>query len=96
LGYITVRADLPGIPAENVEVTVTSRYVEIVGWPADLPGLASYHMHERPSGVLRRTLPLPEAVLAARSEASLNGGVIEIRIPRRPVTSGWTVGAKEA
>ena len=95
-GYITVRADLPGIPAENVEVTVTSRLVEVVGWPPDVPKTATYHIRERPGGILRRTISLPEEVVAQRSQASLGGGVVEIRIPRRPITSGWTGRMKEA
>lgn len=95
-GFITVRADLPGIPGENVEVVVTSKYVEIIGWPRDKAPSGGYFISERQHEVVRRTLRLPDDVVAHRSVARLSGGVLEVRIPRLPLSSGWVGTDREA
>lgn len=95
-GYINVRADLPGVPAENVEVSVTARYVEIIGWPPKSPPAGTFFVSERQHEVVRRTIRLPEEAIASRSVARLSGGVLEVRIPRRPLESGWTRREKGA
>lgn len=95
-GFITVRADLPGIPGQNIEVVVTPRYVEIIGWPPEPSMPAGYVLSERQHEVVRRTLRLPEEVIAGRSVARLSGGVLEVRIPRPPLSSGWAGKEREA
>ena len=95
-GFIIVRADLPGIPGENVEVSVTSKYVEIIGWPPEAAPSSGYFMSERQHEVVRRTLRLPDDVVAHRSVARLSGGVLEVRIPRLPLSSGWVGTDREA
>jgi len=95
-GFITVRADLPGIPGENIEVVVTPRYIEILGWPPEPASPAGFVISERQHDVVRRTLRLPEEVMAGRSVARLSGGVLEVRIPRPPLSSGWAENEREA
>lgn len=95
-GFITVRADLPGIPGQNIEVVVTSKYVEIIGWPPDNNPSSGYFISERQHEVVRRTLRLPDDVVAHRSVARLSGGVLEVRIPRLPLSSGWVGKDREA
>ncbi len=95
-GYVVVRADLPGMPGENIEVIVTSKYVEIIGWPPEPAHSGGYFISERRHEVVRRTLRLPEEVVAGRSVARLAGGVLEVRIPRMPLSSGWVVDRREA
>jgi HSP20 family molecular chaperone IbpA len=95
-GFVTVRADLPGIPGENIEVIVTPKYVEIIGWPAETAMSGGYLISERQHEVVRRMLRLPEEVVAHASVARLAGGVLEVRVPRRPLDSGWTKNEREA
>jgi HSP20 family molecular chaperone IbpA len=95
-GFITVRADLPGIPGENIEVVVLPRYVEIIGWPSRPHPAGTYFVSERHHEVARRTLRLPEEIVPGRSVARLSGGVLEVRIARLPIESGWTGREREA
>jgi HSP20 family protein len=88
-GYIIVTADLPGYPSENVEVVVMPRCVEIIGWPPESPAAGRFLVSERRHEVVRRTLRMPEEIVPARSVARLSGGVLEVKIPRLPLESGW-------
>jgi HSP20 family protein len=88
-GFIIVTADLPGYPSENVEVVVMPRYIEIIGWPPKSPPTGTFFVSERRHEVVRRTLRMPEEIVPARSVARLSGGVLEVKIPRLPLESGW-------
>lgn len=83
-----VVAEVPGIPKEKLDITVTDRDVKI-------EGESETEMHEDKEGYLRRergyskiqrTVAFPEPVVADKAEASLSNGVLELRVPKKTPT----------
>lgn len=81
-----VRAEVPGMKKEDVEVTVkgdqlTLRGERIVHSP---DAKASFHRRERDGGKFRRVVTLPEPVDVERISAKYENGVLEVVLPRVP------------
>lgn len=83
-----VRAEVPGIPKENLNVTVTPRGIEI-------EGEAKATMEEEKKGFIHRErgytkvykgLAFPEEVIPEKAEAMLKDGVLEVKIPKKTPT----------
>lgn len=82
-GEMVLRADLPGVEPDEVEVTIEG----------DVLTVSAEHeesSEEETEGVLHRTrryasfsrsMPLPEGVTADRIETSAENGVVEVKIP---------------
>jgi HSP20 family protein len=68
-----VRAELPGLKKEDVEVTITDDAIVIQG----------QRKNERDSSFYR-AIPLPEGVMADQAGASFEDGVLEITLPAPP------------
>jgi len=67
-----VRAELPGIKAEDLDISVTGNSISIAGErkiPAE-DEKAKYHRREREAGKFSRIISLPAQVDTARVEAS--------------------------
>jgi HSP20 family protein len=81
-----VRAELPGLRKEDVEVNVTDDAVVIEGQRRDereQHEKGFYHT-ERSYGSFYRAIPLPEGAIGDRAEASFQNGVLEVRVPSPP------------
>jgi len=81
-----IRAELPGLKKDEVEVNITDEAVTIQGQRRDEhEGQEGgvYHS-ERSYGSFYRSIPLPEGVMGDRADASFENGVLEIRIPSPP------------
>jgi HSP20 family protein len=81
---LLLRTPLPGVEAsaltleiEGDALTLSGRFTEVSG----VENAVAKHV-ERPRGEFRRTLRLPFEADAARVEARLERGVLEIQIPR--------------
>lgn len=85
---IVVCADMPGIPRENVEISLTPTSIEISGEAEknETEKEGGYTRQERSYSRFYRILPLPDEVLADRAEACMNNGVLEVHIPKRTPT----------
>ena len=79
-----VRAELPGIDKDALEITARGDQLVIRGerkvQAADSP--ASYHRREREGGQFRRVVQLPQRVDSAKVMASYKNGVLEVTLPR--------------
>jgi len=77
---LIVEADVPGIQAEDLTVSVMSSRVEIRGAKRDNrpSGQASYLRLEREYGPFQRSIPLPAAVDPDRVKGYLKNGVLTI------------------
>jgi HSP20 family protein len=84
----TVRAEVPGIPKENLEVEVTSEYIELNGKIAEEKSEEgeNYLMRERSSASFRRQLSFPAEVVAKEAKADLRDGVLHVNIPKKEPT----------
>ncbi|HEY7529132.1 MAG TPA: Hsp20/alpha crystallin family protein [Gemmatimonadota bacterium] len=81
-----VRAELPGIDKDALEVTARGNQLSIRGErvlePADAD--AAYHRREREGGSFRRVVTLPQRVEGSQVSATYRDGVLEIVLPRTP------------
>ena len=79
----TFSALLPGLTAEDVNIQIQSNVVSLQGeLKHGRDEKAAYLMVERPAGKFSRSIELPDAVDAARAEASLVNGVLTLRLPK--------------
>src|SRR5881296_1754386 len=83
-----VRAELPGVAKEDVDLTVTADGIEI---RAETNGSReekekNYEYRERTYQALRRVLSFPEEVKADLASATLKDGILEVRVPKKEPT----------
>lgn len=79
-----IRADLPGLSREDVEIEVKDNVLTVAGERQaehEQKG-EGYHRVERASGRFARSLDLPQGVVADSVRASFDRGVLEVRIPK--------------
>jgi HSP20 family protein len=83
-----VRAELPGIDKNDVQVEVTEGQATIQGERRQEHDEESEGVFrsERSYGSFYRTVPLPEGVIPESAEASFRNGVLEIAIQAPPKT----------
>jgi HSP20 family protein len=83
-----VSAEVPGIPKENLNVTVTNREIKIEGEAKTdrQQENEGFVQRERAYSKISRSLTFPEEVLPEKAEATLNNGLLEVRIPKRVPT----------
>lgn len=93
---IVVEAELPGLDAGDVDVSVADDELVLKGARPDPTAAAdaasgdgarpavTWHRRERGVGGFERRIPLPMAVDAARVEARLVNGVLTITCPKAP------------
>jgi HSP20 family protein len=85
---IVVRAGLPGVSKENIEVSVTDdNTVTIQATPLrEQEEQGHYYRRELSGGEFQRTLTLPAEVKRDQAKASFKEGVLELTIPKlKPV-----------
>lgn len=87
--WLIVRADVPGMNKDDVQVEVADDVLVIRGESADGSQTSGdqYYRIERSFGSFYRRIPLPFSVDADLVEATLTDGVLEIRVPR-PASAG--------
>jgi HSP20 family protein len=83
---ILVRADLPGVKSEDLEVTLTGNRLQISGRREAEQGGESdtVYMLERSYGTFTRTFTLPESVDANQISTDLKDGVLTVVLPKKP------------
>ena len=81
-----VTAELPGVKASEVEITVEDGLLTIQGERHFAHDSAEEKMHrtERFYGAFRRSITLPNHVEADKIEASSQDGVLQIMVPKAP------------
>ena len=79
-----VRAELPGLDAGELDISVTGDSLSIAG-ERKLPvedEKAQYHRRERDAGSLSRLLNLPAQINTASVEARSSDGVLTVILPK--------------
>jgi HSP20 family protein len=81
-----VTAELPGVKASEMEITVEDGLLTIQGERHFAHDSAEEKMHrtERFYGAFRRSITLPSHVEADKIEASAQDGVLQIMVPKAP------------
>ncbi|MGH9866603.1 MAG: Hsp20/alpha crystallin family protein [Candidatus Polarisedimenticolia bacterium] len=88
-GHLVVRADLPGIRKDDLDIEVTDRMLVIKGERRHEEEREDegYYRFERAYGSFMRAIPIPEGVDPEQVTASINEGVLEIAMPLPQQTS---------
>ena len=81
-----VRADLPGLRKEDVDVEVTENAISIRGERREehQEEREGYWRSEREYGQFHRTIPLPDGVIVDNAQATFKDGVLEVSMPCAP------------
>lgn len=84
--HVELRFDLPGVNPENVNIQVENGVLSVdTEFNTDeTHENAHYAYRERFQGAYRRSVQLPDTLMAAQAEASFNNGVLTVRIPKKP------------
>ncbi|MCD4825873.1 MAG: Hsp20/alpha crystallin family protein [Phycisphaerae bacterium] len=89
LGEIIVECEVAGMNRDELDLSITGETLKITGTkkpatqePAEGESACRYHRRERGMGDFSRTIVLPEKVDADRISASLETGILTIRLPK--------------
>ncbi len=79
-----VRAELPGIRSDELDIKVTREGISISG-ERKIPvegNNVKYHRREREAGKFSRLINLPQEIDASKVEASMKNGILTVTIPK--------------
>jgi HSP20 family protein len=91
-----IRAELPGIKAKELDISVTGDTLSISGerkLPAEDKD-ARYHRKEREGGSFNRIVNLPAQINADKVEANCTDGVLKITLPKAEVSKPKQITVK--
>jgi HSP20 family protein len=95
-----VRAELPGLKKDDVEVNITEDSIVLQGQRQHEheEHREGFYHSERSYGSFYRAIPLPEGVIADSAEASFKDGVLEVTLqaPPNEVSRGRRIEVKDA
>jgi len=79
-----VRAELPGVKADSMDISVVEGRLLISGERKIEPEdeKTGYHRKEREVGFFRRTITLPSRVDPAKVSAAMKNGIMTITLPK--------------
>ena len=82
---IVVKAELPGIERERIDLTITRDAITIKGEIRREEGIKDedYYAREISYGNFTRTLALPSEVESEKAKATFRNGVLEIVLPKK-------------
>lgn len=81
-GDILIRAELPGVKPEDVDITLSRGVLTIAGerrGEQERQG-SGYYVRERRYGSFRRSMQLPEGIDESNINARYENGVLEVRV----------------
>lgn len=80
---VYVIAELPGVPLEALDVSITGDTLSIKGErPAPEVAEERLHRRERPWGHFNRLVSLPDRVAAEKIQAVLKDGILRVTLPK--------------
>ena len=80
----TVKASIPGINPDDLEITFTNNTLTIKGETKEEKEVeqAHYHLRERRYGSFARSITLPAGIEADKIQANYEAGVLKLRLPK--------------
>jgi len=97
-GSVVVKAEMPGIEADKIDVPVSDGELRISGERSEEKEVKEqdYYRSERKYGRVYRAIALPEGCDAEQVSATIKDGVIEVVIPRKAAAAGRKIEVKPA
>ena len=82
---IVVKAELPGVDKDDIDISVTERSVSIKGSTSheEKEEKGDYYRSEISRGSFARSLPLPAEVDESKARASFKDGILELTLPKK-------------
>lgn len=93
---VVVKAALPGIKAEEVDINVTGEVLTLKGETheeTDENG-KSFHIREQRWGQFERSIVLPTAILADKAKAEFEDGILTVTLPKADEVKPKTITVK--
>jgi HSP20 family protein len=91
-----VRAELPGIKSDELDIQVTREGISILG-ERKIPvedNNVRYHRREREAGTFSRSINLPSEIDVNKVEASMENGVLKVTIPKAEIAKPRQITVK--
>ncbi|MGA9531412.1 MAG: Hsp20/alpha crystallin family protein [Anaerolineales bacterium] len=82
---VVIEAAMPGVKPEDIDVSVTGDTLTLRGEvreEKEAKGERDYHVRERRYRRFARSLTLPSTVDSENAEATMNNGILTLRIPK--------------
>jgi HSP20 family protein len=81
---VVVKATLPGINPDDINISITQQILTIRGEIKEekVVEKATYHIRERRTGSLTRSVQLPTPVISDRAKAEYENGVLTLILPK--------------
>ncbi len=93
---IVVKATLPGVKADEVQINVTNDILTIKGETKheEEKKDQSWHIREQRWGAFERSLMLPTSVIADKAKAEFDNGILTITLPKSEQVKPKTITVK--
>ena len=93
---IVVRATLPGMKVDDVQISVTGDLLTIKGKTKEKEEVKekAYHIREHRYGAFERILSLPTNVIADKAKADFEDGILTVTLPKAEETKPKTITVK--
>ena len=90
---IIAQIDLPGIPAETVDLKLVGNMltITVTSTRPEFPPEAKYHLRERFEGQFQRAIPLPAAVDSESIQAETRDGRLTVTLKKANPTSSRSI-----
>jgi HSP20 family protein len=93
---VVVKAALPGIKADEVQINVTGELLTLKGETKqeEEKKEKAYHIREQRWGTFERSIALPTQVVADKAKAEFENGVLTITLPKAEEVKPKTINIK--
>lgn len=95
---VTIKAEVPGIDAKDIEVTLEGQVLTIKGEKKEEKEEKEEHYYrkERSYGAFARSIRLPASVEVGKVAATFKNGVLTVTLPKTPAAKGTAIPVKAA
>ena len=93
---IVVKASLPGVKADDVQINVSGEVLTIKGESKQMEekNEKSWHMREQRWGSFERSVALPTEVVSDKAKAEFENGILVITLPKAEEVKPKTISIK--
>lgn len=81
---VIIKADMPGVDKKDIDLNITEDTISIKAEKKHETEVKKkgFYRHERSYAGFARSFTLPAKVIADKTEAKMNNGVLEVKIPK--------------
>jgi HSP20 family protein len=93
---VVVKAALPGMKADDVQLNVTGEVLTIKGEIKQKEEVKerAYHLREQRWGMVERSIILPTEVVADKAKADFENGILTVTLPKAEEAKPKTISIK--